>query len=402
MIATGDGSMTFTTLGKCCEVISGATPRRDHPEYWDGDIPWVTPKELGGLEGTVLRQTEESITEAGFKNCSTRMLPAGSVLFSSRAPIGLVAIAGISLCTNQGFKSFIPGPDVDSGYLYWWLKHHAAAIAQRGNGTTFAEISKEGIERVPIVLPPLAEQRRVAAVLDRVDRVRGMASVTPDHVEAYLRALFLELFGEPVENPRGWHRVPMGAALTAIEAGWSANGEERDRREGEFAVLKISAVTSGRFNSSQVKVVAPPPVQRALVTVRRGDLLFSRANTRELVAATCLVEEDQPFLFLPDKLWRLIPKSGMVNSEYLRYLLSNKRFRDHIRSRATGSSGSMLNVSQAKVAALPFPVPPLALQERFARAVWRAYGLESAYRRRWEEVETLRRQVATTAFSGRP
>lgn len=168
MTLTGDGAMTFTTLGKCCEVVSGATPRRDRQEYWDGDIPWVTPKELGSLEDTVLRQTEESITEAGFKSCSTRMLPAGSVLFSSRAPIGLVAIAGIELCTNQGFKSFIPGPDVDSGYLYWWLKHHAAAIAQRGNGTTFAEISKEGIERVPIALP-LAEQRRVAAVLNRVE-----------------------------------------------------------------------------------------------------------------------------------------------------------------------------------------------------------------------------------------
>ena len=129
--------------------------------------------------------------------------------------------------------------------------------------------------------------------------------------------------------------MPIGTAIKSIETGWSANSEDRPREKDEWAVLKISSVTSGRFLPREYKVVADDQIDRELLTPKRGDLLFSRANTRELVAATCLVEQDEPKLFLPDKLWKIIPDEEITCTAYLRYLLAHPRFREKLTKQAT-------------------------------------------------------------------
>ena len=116
-------SWPVATVGEVCEVVSGATPRTGTPEFWGGNVPWVTPKDLSELGQKHLSDTPRKITKAGLKSCSARMLPAQSVLFSSRAPIGLVAINTLPVCTNQGFKSLVPRFDlVSPDFIFWWLK----------------------------------------------------------------------------------------------------------------------------------------------------------------------------------------------------------------------------------------------------------------------------------------
>lgn len=161
-----------TRLDDCCEVISGATPKTNIDAYWGGYIPWATPKDISKLESQTLFDTPDKITEAGYRSCSTKLLPPGTVLVSSRAPIGLVAIAGVEMCTNQGFKSLIPGPKVHSAYLYHCMKSQASRLASLGNGATFKEVSKTVVEDFEIPLPSLAEQQRIAAILDKADSLR--------------------------------------------------------------------------------------------------------------------------------------------------------------------------------------------------------------------------------------
>jgi type I restriction enzyme S subunit len=200
-------------LDQCCQVVGGATPSRDVPEYWDGDIPWVTPKDISKLDQPVLEDAPEKITQAGYAASSTTLMPAGSILFSSRAPIGLVAIAGRKMCTNQGFKSLVPGSDVDSGFLYWTMKRNAPRIAALGNGATFKEVSKEVVSRVEIDLPPLDEQRRIAAILDKADAIRRKRQQTLSMADDFLRSAFLEMFGDPVLNPYCWPTAPLQSLI---------------------------------------------------------------------------------------------------------------------------------------------------------------------------------------------
>lgn len=172
---TNPKGWTIRTIGDLCQVVSGATPRTNREEYWGGSIAWATPKDVSNLDDWVLRRTTRTITEAGFASCSTTMLPEGSVLFSSRAPIGLVAISGIPVCTNQGFKSFVCGPDIDPWYLFAWCKLRTRFLQSLGHGATFKEVSKRIMEAVQIPLPPASAQVRFRARMEQVHEVRHQA-----------------------------------------------------------------------------------------------------------------------------------------------------------------------------------------------------------------------------------
>ncbi len=258
-----------------------------------------------------------------------------------------------------------------------WVWRYINSPAGRRFFTTMAagaagsmpKISGAKLKAMPVPLPSLFERRRIADILDKADAIRRKRKEAIALTEELLRSAFFEMFGDPVTNPKAWKVKPLGEVVERFEAGWSANGEARTHEPSEYGVLKISAVTSGFFRPDEHKAVAATDVDRELVTPRKGDLLFSRANTRELVAATCLVEEDHPRLFLPDKLWKVVP-SASATAPFLRFLLAHERQRMELTKTATGTSGSMLNISMVKLRALMVPVPPIAIQERFAEIVW--------------------------------
>src|SRR6185437_16717798 len=135
------------------KVISGSTPDTNRSEYWNGDIPWVTPREIGQLESPYLTNTQRKITETGLNSCSASILPRGSILFTSRAPIGLVAIADIEVATNQGFKSLQLFEGYYPLYIYYTLKYFSKRLDYLGTGTTFKELSKNTFEKFEIPIP---------------------------------------------------------------------------------------------------------------------------------------------------------------------------------------------------------------------------------------------------------
>lgn len=196
-------------LGECCEVVSGATPKRERPEYWGGSVNWVTPKDISSLKGTTLYKTPECITDGGYQSCSASMLPKGAILLSSRAPIGNVAITGVEMCTNQGFKSLVPRKDVDSLYLYYVVRAYSSRLAEKGTGATFKEVSKEVVSNFKIPLPPIEEQRHIAAILDKADSIRRKWEQALALADDFLRSTFIEMFGDPALNPKGWEMAPI-------------------------------------------------------------------------------------------------------------------------------------------------------------------------------------------------
>lgn len=152
------------------QVVGGATPSTKNPLNYDGDIAWLTPKDLSSFSDRYIERGERDITEEGYNSCSTKMLPQNTVLFSSRAPIGYIAIAKNELCTNQGFKSVIPGPRIDYMFLYYLLKYKKNDIENMGSGTTFKEVSGNVMKNIEVSIPDsIDEQKKIAGVLDRID-----------------------------------------------------------------------------------------------------------------------------------------------------------------------------------------------------------------------------------------
>ena len=152
-------------------VVGGATPSTKKLENYDnGKIAWITPKDLSSFSGRYIERGERNITEVGLKSCSTQLLPKNTVLFSSRAPIGYVAIAANEVCTNQGFKSIIPNENTDSLFLYYLLQYNKEKIEEMGSGTTFKEVSGNTMKNIIVSVPTDKKvQESIASVLGSID-----------------------------------------------------------------------------------------------------------------------------------------------------------------------------------------------------------------------------------------
>ena len=175
-------------------VVGGATPSTTVEKFYGGDIPWLTPKDLSGFKDRYIERGERNITQEGLNSCSAHLLPENSVLFSSRAPIGYVAIAKNPIATNQGFKSIIPNANVDSLFLYYALKYNKEKIEAMGSGTTFKEVSGAIMKNFEISLPPLEEQRRIAGILGAIDdKIENNRRINTN-LELQAQALFEEIF----------------------------------------------------------------------------------------------------------------------------------------------------------------------------------------------------------------
>lgn len=193
-------------LGDICSIVSGTTPKSNRPEYWDGDINWVTPAELND-DSDVIYESQRKITEQAVRDSSLKPFPVGTVLLSSRAPIGKVAIAGVEMYCNQGFKNLICSNRIYNRYLYHFLKNSTEYLNSLGRGATFKEISKSIVENIEIPLPPLDEQRRIAAVLDKVSGLIAKRREQLDKLDELVKARFVEMFGDPIKNEKGFPTI---------------------------------------------------------------------------------------------------------------------------------------------------------------------------------------------------
>jgi type I restriction enzyme S subunit len=156
---------TLSTIG---QIVGGGTPKTDMPSYWsNGTIPWITPADLSGYQMKFIENGVRMITENGLTSSSAQIIPKGSVLFSSRAPIGYTVIAATDVCTNQGFKSIVPYIEGLSDFIYYFLRTQVDEIHLRASGTTFKEISGAEMGKTLIFLPPLEEQKRITIAIEK-------------------------------------------------------------------------------------------------------------------------------------------------------------------------------------------------------------------------------------------
>lgn len=159
-------------LGNITKIISGSTPSTSIPEYWGGEINWIAPAELIDGHNYYYYETNKKITKEGLKSCSSSLFPRETVMLSTRAPIGKVAIAGNEMCSNQGFKNFIPSEKINSVYLYFWLLQKKDYLNSLGRGATFKEISKTIVSKIKIPLPSIALQEKFASIVERVEKIK--------------------------------------------------------------------------------------------------------------------------------------------------------------------------------------------------------------------------------------
>ena len=360
-------------LGECAEIHSGSTPRTNNPDFWDGEITWVTPKDLSKLKSKFISKTESKITQLGFDSCSTKLLPENSVLFSSRAPIGHVAINTIPMCTNQGFKSFVPKADLlDSQYLYYWLKANKEYLQDLGVGATFKEISKTVIANVEIPLPPLAEQRRIASILDQADELRQKRQQAIEKLDQLLQATFIDMFGDPVSNPKGWEVKKLSELSTKIHSGNTPKGGSENYVDKGIIFLRSQNVWKNKVILEDVAYIdAETHAKMMKSSVKHEDLLMTktgRINTENSSlgrAAIYLGEDDSANINGHVYLIRI--KDGF-NKYFILRILTLPDYYEYIRSVCVGGIDKR-QLNKEHIENFPIIQPPMELQNKFSDIV---------------------------------
>jgi type I restriction enzyme S subunit len=386
----------WAKLGEVCQVIGGSTPSTGNSDYWDGDIVWVTPTDLGKLDGQVISSSSRRITSAGYQSCGTQILPPGTVVMSSRAPIGHVGIAGVPLSTNQGCKSFVPGPDVDSVFLYWSVKRVVPNLQALGSGATFTEISKSHLQQFEILLPPLDEQRRIAAILREqmaaVERARAAAQAQLDVAKTLPAAYLSRVFNS--HEARSWQRKRLNEICEI------STGTTPSRSRPEYFGDGTPWVKPGDFDgflyiSSSREFLTPLGVSEGRGrTFPKGSVLLVciGATVGKVAIASNVISANQQI--------NVLICGDSVLSEYLYFHLRFDRS-DFI---AAAASVTLPIINQERLGAREIPLPPIAEQRRIAsilnEQIASAENLRVGLEEQLAEIKVLPAALLCQAFAG--
>jgi len=295
----------------------------------------------------------------------------------------------------DGIKVLRPKIEADAKYLFYYLRH--LKLPDTGYDRHF-----KYLKRSQIALPPLVEQRRIAAILDTADALRVKRRQLITKYDTLLRAVFLEMFGDPVKNPKGWPLITISSFVEAFQGGKSLLSDSNESPQFIYRVLKVSAVTEMRYKPEESKPVPSDYVPPNEHIVRSGDLLFSRANTTELVGAVAYVWNTPENILLPDKLWRFVwSKPQSASPLFVWSLFQIPSFRYELGKRATGTSGSMKNISQEKLLAMKVPFPELKLQQQFASIVESVQRVQKAHAESNRIMDNLFYSIQQRAFTGK-
>lgn len=369
------------TLDKLGEIVGGATPSTKCEDYYGGSIPWITPKDLSSFKGRYITSGERNITEKGLASCSAQMMPKDAVLFTSRAPIGYVAIASQSVCTNQGFKSIVVNEKADPLFVYYLLKYNKDAIEAMGSGTTFKEVSGKTMRAVKVRIPlDVSYQKRIAAVLDSLDTKIENNERINDNLQQQAMALYAEMFLNSSDN-----NVTSGTLsdIAAITMGQSPSGSSYNE-DGVGEVFYQGRAEFG-FRFPKRRLFTTEPKRMA----ETGDVLLSvRAPVGDLNVAyeRCCIGRG---------LGAIHSKTG--HSSFVLYTMFALRSQLDV---FNGEGTVFGSINRDALNAIPIDIPPVTEIDQFEAV---AHPIDELIRANYEEncrLEAIRDSLLPKLMSG--
>ena len=383
-------------LGEVCTIVSGSTPKTSVTSYWDGNIKWITPAELN--EDTFyIMDSVRHITEEGKEKTGLSYLPTGTVILSSRAPIGKTAIAGCEMCCNQGFKNLICSDAIYNEYLYFFLKSKTDYLNSLGRGATFKEISKSIVESIEIPLPEVNQQKEIAEKFKKLEQLISLRKQQLAKLDELVKARFVEMFGDPADNVNNLPASPMTAICQIIDGDRGKNypKQEEFSDSGFCLFLNAKNVTAQGFSFENCTYITEE--KDALLRngkLCRGDVVLT---TRGTIGNLAFYDTSVPYE-------NIRINSGMViliiNKQVVSEIFFIEQFKmqlDSIKSRiASGSAQPQLPISTMNK--IEMILPPIELQNQFAAFVERVSQQKQTVQQSLEKLELMKKALMQEYF----
>lgn len=353
------------TYKKICEVgsvIGGTTPSTRNPEFWGGDVCWISPAELHGER--YLYDSVKKITKEAVKAKSLKELPVGTVILSSRAPIGKVAINKIPMYCNQGFKCVVCGKELYNEFLYWWFYGHTDYLNSLGTGATFSEISKSVVENISIPIPPLSEQQRIVAQLDEAFAEIDTIKAAAEKQLSEAKALFQKALSKAMTPKEGWEEK------TLKEIGDTQTGNTPSKKDksnyGDYipfirpAEINYDGLGNINYNSE---------MSLSEKGLENGRLFKSGSVFMVCIGATIgKVAISTQDVSCNQQINILTPNSN-TNAKFAFYAMSSKAFNNKVLKEGMSAQATLPIISKGKWEKLSIPVPPLSEQQRIVEGL---------------------------------
>ena len=385
-------SWSSVKLGDTCDVIAGGTPKRSEPSYWGGDIPWVKISDM--LEGRI-SQTEETITRAGLRGSSAKLLPPGTLLVSIFATIGRTAVLDCEAATNQAIVGVIPRQhgQFDERFLQYSLRRKTQELQRQGRGVAQANINGSLLKATELPLPPLVEQKRIAGILDAADALRAKRREALAQLDILLQSTFLDMFGDPVTNPMRWDVVAFESIGNSRLGKMLDKGKEIGDRQ--FPYLANTNVQWGRFDLMELRTMDFSESDREELKLEDGDLLICEGGE---VGRTAIWRGADDRIYFQKALHRVRLDPTVAVPEYvfqfMWFMAKNGGFRD------LTTSATIAHLTGVKLKRVQFPRPPLELQHRYAAIVDSVERQKASHLAHLAELDTLFASLQSRAFRG--
>lgn len=371
-------------LGEVCTIVSGSTPKTSVTSYWDGNIKWITPAELN--EDTFyIMDSVRHITEEGKEKTGLSYLPTGTVILSSRAPIGKTAIAGCEMCCNQGFKNLICSDAIYNEYLYFFLKSKTDYLNSLGRGATFKEISKSIVESIEIPLPEVNQQKEIAEKFKKLEQLISLRKQQLAKLDELVKARFVEMFGDPIANPKQYK------CYTVDDIIQFQGGSQPDKKFFEYEKTpdNIRLIQIRDYRTDKFATYIPTTMAKRFCTAE--DIMIGRYGPPIFQILQGLEGSFNVALM------KATPKRG--NREFIRWFLKQDcllHYLEGLSKRTAGQDGIQID----KLKAYPFPYPPDELQNEFATFVERVYQQKQTVQQSLDKLELMKKALMQEYFGG--
>ena len=379
--------MRWVRLEDIAEISGGGTPKTKVEEYWNGDIVWLSPTDLPEIGNiTKVSNSTRKITQAGLDSCAARLLPIGSVIYSSRASIGKIGINEVPLATNQGFINFICGEDIYNKYLAYTLKYFSDAIVQLSNSTTFKEVSRTALRNFKIPLPSLSEQKAIVAKLDRAQRLIDIDREMLAKYDDLIQSVFLEMFGDPVTNPKGWEVKNLESMIELVGGGTPSRKNETYWGD-EISWATVKDLKGDLLSDTQESITKDGLENSSSKLIPAGNLIIcSRMNVGKVMmnSIDVAINQDLKGIFI---------KNGYDIEFIFYYLKSQKKYFEDVASGATVKGIKLEHIKSLKT-----PVPDSKTLKQFKETVSSIRNLRDNYLSSLKKSEELFSSLVQKAF----
>ena len=349
-------------LGEIFEIGSGGTPSKKHPEYYDGNIPWV---KTGDLKDEYLYSVEDCISEEGLNNSSAKMYPSGTVLIAMYgATIGATSILKFDACTNQACAAFKPCEEVLPEYLYYFLRSKKQKFISDGVGGAQPNISAGYLKKVSIDIRNIKEQEKIVTVLDKLNGIIQKRQNEVDELDELIKARFVELFGDLMENPLGWPVMTIADVSTFLKSGLSRKLSDDDIG---LPVIRSGNIQDGQFIFDDVKywyIDDPQGANTKDYILNDGDVLVNFINSSSQIGKTAIYRDTGRDCIYTTNIFRM-KLADNCNEYYYNWFAMSDYYYRHLQ-RIIQPAVNQASFTTVKFLKLPIPLPPKEKQGKFA------------------------------------